>query len=981
MIAALVATLGALTSAAPRIEPVVSIGAVSFGAVPIGAVPVGVAPADGPVDGEFLVRDRAAALDASWDAIAADLASDDWRVRARGVQVLARTRDGDPERARDVVLRALEDAHPNVRAAAVAAAAMRRVDPGAARWDALAVDPLPATRSAVVRCLALVRPPDVGERLERLAHDADPRVADRAFRALLALGDAAAPNAAREWLRRDLPADPQRLLDATDALARGPRADALFAALEPGKGPLESALLAAAAARAGSPADPRAVLDGWFAPTGTDSVVVSIERDAQLLAGAEALGGDLARHLEQDVLALDAFAAGDEDAWRSRRPELARRIDAGDLSVEYCLDAWCEAFVASARGDGEVLNAAFRSLNDSSFTSLVEAAYGRLDRVASPWQPTAALRGFRESAHFAWTELVGEIYVRTRDEAAGDWLSVYLTTRFESCRREAFLALTSVPDLRPYQYGLSLPFRRMDDAARLSWLPRFSRRYPLPEFRGPLMGMWVRGARDVSVLELLAAFEGDEGVIQAFREWLDSELTALDRAARGAPTEWAPSEGVAKVLLEGLVRLGADDAVFVDALRRTDGLSEELAKRAAARLGTTAAGRAELVAYLAPARAQRVRLEAALALAPTGNDAAVRVLVEGYDACDEELQIRALRALGASGSEAGWTLPQRVAADRSAGAGARLVAFEVLGDARPSERGAAILLELAGPGNDLDGRRAALRALGRTGDPTALARLERFEVEAVGDELHRESLRDEWLYAGARCAGDAAPAWWLDAWSERPNGRARGALRERFRGDRVAAIDFTYRAELESAVARAADAEALLDGAGDFQRWDARFLFELGERWLATEAPAARRAARRVGRAAEVAAAGEGRMDDAALFHGRLRLRAIEAAMEDGRYAEAARRVEELLLDHRLGDLGERDWERLFGSDDRSAGRAPLAWVGALELHARARAALERDDPDAARALLERMRHLARDSERARAECDGLARAIRDRGE
>lgn len=923
------------------------------------------------VRAEFLVRDRAADVEASLDALATDLVAEEWRVRRAAIEVLARTRGGPEARTRELVLDALRDPHPNVRARAVDAAGRRRIDAGVELWDELANDPLPATRLALVRSLALVRPAGVAARLARLAQDGDPQVADAGFLALLALGDLGAVEAAAEWRRRDLAAKGSALLDATEALSRGPRADALFAALEAAAQPVEVALLAAAQARVGGPADPRALLAGWFAPQPSDDAIDILRRRAQLLAGADAFGDAILPHLVRDLRAFDRWIADDGADLASRRPELAAHLRSGELGAIGCREEWTDAALQAARGNGTALFELFETLSDEGYAAFAEAAYGRLDSL----EPTDSYLPFGVSpsrgaaARFAMTELAGEVYVRTLDPGAASWLLLGLADRHEPCRREAAFALSSVPDLRPYQRELHQTWLRLPRVSALEWLSRFSRRNPLISFRKDLVRLWDDGVQEVSILELLAAFEGDQDVIESMRTWLRAELRRLERDAAGEGAGQGSSEGLAKALVLALARLGDDEFVFLEALERAEPVSEEVAKTAAGQLAKSARGREMLLPWLVPARPTRLRIEAALAIAPSGNAAAIEVLVTGFAGCDEELQVRSIRALGRSGSEAGWTLPQRVAADRGSGAGARLVAFEVLGASQPASRAARVLGELAAPGRDLEGRRMALRALGSTRAPEALEALER--CAAAGFE--HESLREEWLSSAARCAQGSPPSWWREAWGARPLERAEDELRARFRGERTAAAEFTYRAELESAAALAPFADELLASSAGWWRADARWLHELCERWWGEDGS---RAARRVARAAAIALEGEGAADDAGLVHARLALRVIAAARADGDFDAAAGAAEELLLDRRLGPLRERDWERALGTVDLAAGRDPRARLEVLVHDGRARAALARGDLAAARTALARAEAECGASRDARRECDELARAI-----
>lgn len=928
--------------------------------------------ADGAIAAEWLVRDRAARLDESLDSIAVDLRSDEWRVRHAAVEVLARTRGGSAERARDMVLAALRDAHPNVRARAVDAAGMRRIDAGAEAWEWLASDRLPATRRALVRTLALVRPADAASRLAELAQDDDPQVAEEAFLALLALGDAGAQVSAAEWRRRDLGADGAALLEATEALARGPRAQQLFLELEAGATPAELALLAAAEARVGGTPDPRALLAGWFAPFPDDEALSIMRRRAQLLTGAEALGQAVLPHLIRDLQALDRWLADEPADFTSRRPTFAQRLQSGELGATACRDEWTEAALGAARGSGAALLELMESLSDDGFSAFADLAYGRLDSLEPPRVRGTGYSGRRQRAaeRFAMTELAGEVYVRTHDPGAGQWLVLALEDVYEPCRRAAAYSLSSVADLRTHQQALYRVWLRLSPESALDWLTRFSRRYPLQSFRSDWISLWENEATEVSILELLSAFEGDEELIGRMETWMRRELRWLEQAAAGEQPARRASEGLAKACLEALVRLGADEEIFFEALERAEPLSEEIAKYAAAQLGKSAAGRALLLPWLAPAHAQRLRLEAALALAPTGNSAAVEVLVAGYETCDEELQVRSLRALGASGSEAGWTLPARVAADRLAGAGARLVAFEVLGGARPVERSARALIELAAGERDLEGRRLALRALGITGSPAALDGL----AQLAGDGLDHESLREEWLLAAARCAGEDPPSWWFEAWGERPRDRAADDLRARFRGERLAAVEFTYRSELEAASLQPAFATELLAASGEWWRGDARWLGELSTLWRQT----AEVEARRVARAAQIALHGEAPADDLGLARAKLTLRVAEAARAAGRFDDAADCAEELLLDWRLGRLRPRDWERALGTVDRSESRDPRARIEVFARDSRARAALGRGELDVARAWLSRAEAECGESAAARRECVQLARAIED---
>jgi HEAT repeat protein len=951
---------------------VVLLCAPAAGTGSIGARTTASTPAADAVAAEWLVRDRAARLDESIGALATDLRSEEWRVRRAAVEVLARTRGGPDASA--LILTALRDEHPNVRARAVDAAGTRRVDAGPALWDLLERDALPATRRALVRSLSLVRPADVAARLARLAQDEDPQVGEEAFLALLALGDDGAAESAAEWRRRGLAEDGTALLEATEALARGPRAQQLFLSLEADASPAELALLVAAEARVGGTPDPRALLAGWFETFPSDDTIIVLRRRAQQYAGAEALGAAVLPHLIRDLQAFDRWFAGNQDDLAGRRPRLAERFRAKSVSAQVCRDEWTEAALGAARGSGAALGDLMRSLSDSGFDAFAALAYGRLDALEAPraWGPPGSDPVRSAGARFAMTELAGEIYVRTQDAGAAAWLVRALSDPYQPCRREAAFALSSVADLRRYEHALYAAWKHMDQGVTVDWLTRFSRLHELPSFRDDLMRLWEEDVREVSVIELLGAFEGDQAVIERVTLWMRRELRRLELEAAGEDALRPASEGLAKACVSALVRLGAEEAVFLEALQRAEPISEEIAKTAAAQLGKSARGREMLLPWLAPARPQRLRIEAALAIAQDGNDAAIEVLVAGYANCDEELQVRALRALGASGSEAGWTLPARVAADRWSGAGARLVAFEVLGDARPTERAVRALLELAAPDRDLEGRRLALRALGSTASAEAQEDL----AALAQDGFEHESLREEWLVASARCATSGPTDRWFEAWGARPRQRGAEQLRARFRGERTAAAEFTYRAELEAARVLAGFADEMLAANEGWWRGDARWLHELGEVWR-DAAPDSERAAVRVVRAATIALSGEGSADDRALLRAKLGLRLVEAARASGDFVEAERTVAELLIDWRLGRVRQRDFERALGTVDPVEGRDPRARLEVLGHDSRARAALARGDHAAARSWLARAEAACGASAAARRDCAQLARDLR----
>lgn len=978
---------------------------------PVPLVPLVLPQALGPgQDPEREWRARARALEPMehLDEVAAGLGSGDWRERHGVLDAFART----PRAARVLVdylaesgvspTRLLADPHPNVRAAALAVlfAAGRGPDPGDPRVARGVGDPFESVRRALARGLARAQTPVLApgsaspglRLLARLAAAGD-GAGELARAALFSAGLEATTQQRALLLRGDV-LDGAALLEALPHLRRAPVSAVLVEDLrralpESGPGRASAAALVEVLAlhgeldgaldgvldgvpdgeRAGPVCDRGVLVAGWGATPPLTAPVpgppVDSESDAERTRAA--------RDRYQGILAETA-REGDVELG-----ERLLRAAARDPSEGADFEAECGALALPVE---RALSAA-RDLPDDLAEAVWDALAPRVEAL-DPWLVAPYLAADRgPGLRSAVAGVVAETFLRSGDPGAEELLWPLLHVPDGGRRRSAFRWLCGGPGAGARMEGLHQAWRTYGAEERelcLRFLPRD--RPPTP-FRDDLLALCQRvDRRTAPVIELLGLLRDDGVVAAALGRWLEEALAGMERARDREP--YATHEWRAKALVLALGRVALDplESALVRGLAARPPPSPlgpggerhhpELPKTCASLLGKTAAGRARLVRFLGPEVRRRTRVEAAIFVAPDphlvgARPAALAALLEGDAHSDSELGVRVLAAIGRTpGPEAlahlegrareeGHPLERRLAAvdalaaraSRAAAGevGARAALVRVLAEARVSE----VWLAAAGVLGSVGG-----------GEAAAALRAEWTRRRARGED---PALVDELLVPLMDAGGLAREDLGLPF--QRALAAAPGDLAGRLAGQIQAAPSFRWRVELAAAERLARDGElsAALDAAGPWWRMDGELLLELGTR--AREAGEGE-AARRLLLAARVALLGEpptratrGRGDRAALG-----LAALAGERRD--WDGAAAWAQELLGSLRRGGGPSSSLAEALGRFDRPAGVDPAADLAAAVVQARAWGALERGDPEVARALARRARGLLGASRAAR---------------
>ncbi|MCY3002712.1 MAG: hypothetical protein NTV21_12995 [Planctomycetota bacterium] len=501
-----------------------------------------------------------------------------------------------------------------------------------------------------------------------------------------------------------------------------------------------------------------------------------------------------------------------------------------------------------------------------------------------------------------------------------------------------------------HQHWLALDRRRAE--AALAELPRG---IALKMFEPDLVRLAESGgSAGMSALELLeplAPLAELRGIVE---KRLENELAMLERS----PANTAESRND-ELRAAGLVRalqLHAGEACHDTLVRVLERTRErvEVSKIAVWALGQDERGRTSLKPWLGPDVPRRLRVEAALARAPFGDERAIEVLAEDWKGCDFDLRTRALKDWAASAAEAGRAQLARIALEAEQPELLRELALDLLAKWVPAQFD---VLSTVAVDRNLDLRRHALLLLGSCDDPRAVAWLrERLKAHAGAlDTPEQRTIREmerETIWT-ALAQAHAIPPELEAQWLAAPLAAAPEQVRARFVGQAQGETEFAWRAELELAeeFARTGRLAAVLDATPDWWTCDARLLASIGQRARAEGdfATAVRLlAAAGVGLLGEA----EGEERDARLFDVRCSLLDCwSRTRASGPYLATAQR---LLHDERLGRGPRRAFEREFGGFDPARGVDGLARLEASMPQLLARASLERGDRDSAARALER---------------------------
>ena len=576
---------------------------------------------------------------------------------------------------------------------------------------------------------------------------------------------------------------------------------------------------------------------------------------------------------------------------------------------------------------------------------------------------------------------------------ASELLSERLNDPDPDLRELAFRALADAPQPRAEVLQASWASRSVDE--RLSDLRWLSREHEATPFRDDLLQFAAaEETRDPSVFQLLATFEGDAEVASALQEILQDELDQLTSASRLG--ELVEHEWHARSVAAALDRLLGPKAVpsLAAALERTLSLvsrgsqetveAVDLPKKLIAILGRYEAGRAPLAPWLASDRPRRTRVEAALWILRGAADSegvegvaiepvalvARKVLSEEYSACDSELGVRILRALGGVLDESTRKFLARVALDESEAFERRLAAVDALtSHAAQSELRRLLSVQAT------DIRVAAARGLVSVTPKNELDQLAAmFDARRVAFLLpDPAALEDpESLIAAEFLLGlvkrGALPDSELDTVLARPRARAHTHVAERFQAAQVARVEFTWSLELELVreLARRGRSASLFEREASWVELDGRLLAALSASVLEgaaadedhQRARASLAVAERVARAASIALAGEAPSTECSKIEVALWMRRLwvaQARADWEAYAGLARRV---LQAWRHGELSLWALEGALGERDLRLQVDPVARLRAAAEQADARAALQRGELGRARQHAQRARSL-----------------------
>lgn len=537
--------------------------------------------------------------------------------------------------------------------------------------------------------------------------------------------------------------------------------------------------------------------------------------------------------------------------------------------------------------------------------------------------------------------------------------------------RGAFHGLCDVADPTPWGAQLHRAWLRFEDSERLTLAARLPRKRPLPEFRSDWVALGARGGEALDVvIELVTAFAPDAQLASEVERWIDATLRAWPANAKDRAAELTLA-----ALTRAYGRLAPETSTRrLDELARwANPVSDEVGKVALFALGQSAEGRARLAHWLTEQAPSRLRIEAALMLAPHGDPRAATFLRSGFERLDLQLKARSVEALVAHGGGDSLEFLSAFALDPRAEQQLRLRALEVLSRRAPvnvgllaaTTRDASFEIALeawwlyARTGErvareDLRARlgQLALALEARPGADHAMLVAERAQLLRVAAELELvdEALTREWRRP-------------LDL-------QAESDLRERFSAPTEPRPDFSYGAELAfgRTLAKLRQLGAALGDDPRWRRWDASVLEALGasaceEGELAT--------GRSLLAAAHIALLGE---PDGELRRNRefqMRHRSLAAAEQAGDWDACARLSAAHLDDLRTRRVGARTAERWLGAWDPFARIDGVARLECALQLALARRALASGDLLAARVHRD---FAARPAERSAVAADAFER-------
>lgn len=626
------------------------------------------------------------------------------------------------------------------------------------------------------------------------------------------------------------------------------------------------------------------------------------------------------------------------------KPLLARALELapGEALV------WLEGALEAAE-PGALL--AYVRANDAIDVEFRRELFGMLAGREVEWDADE-MRAWLTSEDDALRLAVVQRLAHDVDGDAGAILASALGDSDPTLVRAAAHALCSAADPAPWFDAVHRAWRGLSAHERTRFLEFLPRTPPSLPFRSDLIELArADPAQRAIALELLAEHAGIAAELgDDVRAWLARELQLTLAAEERARRE---HELGCVALLRWLHHTDTAAAVddLVGALELVGGVSDEVGKVAIRALGETEAGRATLTPWLAADVRARLRVEAALQLAPSGHERAARVLIGHYGGSDWELRRRSLAVLAGLKDERSSAFLGVVARDEQEEYELRNLA--VGGLARRAGGVGALIEVLAGTWHPEVTRAAvrALGALGAMGDEAARAhlwtRLECIEAlpleEATGAEVElARDERDAVLPALVGRGGEAAPVELVRAWARLPQAAAGADLERRFLGQRLPAVEFRWSGELALA-GRLGPLGAALEGAGPWWRLDGRLLAKLAETARDPQA------AERVRHAARVALAGEGDAPDKSGLELQLLLDSLTSAEARGNWAVFASYAELALRGWQSGRFSDREWTITNGAYRPAEGLDPAARLASARLQALAWRALEGGDLEVAR--------------------------------
>lgn len=913
---------------------------------------------------EFAVRDAARDLPTARAGLQTADARD-WLSLSSALDALARAVEVDGSSAvgplPPELLRAVDHAHPNVRAAALRAASLVPAWASALlasdeRVRALGGDPLPEVRTHLARAFAA-------------GLEADLTIGGAAALAERLLGDVDSTTTAAA----------QHLLVA--ALGVGPGGAGPNGADPNDSGAHGSDSLRAAAALLGGQLREQWAADERFKALGLlDALEVAAAPPEALTALARELDGELRTVVE--ALGLIAGAPGDAESiaarWPRRFGDRARAESILWRAVRASGDARPWLIVALERDDTDLARAVAYGLGTEPLLELALAADGEdavvlleaLGESVDRWSAEDVERLLAGDAPPAAVIDAVARAVLEEDPAASAALAAGLAG-LPPGLRERGLRLLGAEAIAGNSEAIFAAWELEDRP--LGWIDRLPRERPSPSFRLALLEFGADRELRARVAGPLAAFRGDPVVLDILTGWLDEELETLEVAPRREST------AVAEALAAALARAGgaATTEVLSGAIARTRSTAPDLAASIARRLGAVPEARPLLAAGVDRALSgpggwsDGVLDEALIALAASApSTEAIDLLATRLAGMRDDRQLRAFAALRLLGADAPVPALAGLAFDRGRAIGLRLRAVDAMGAAGAAAVGP--LAELFRTERDFEVRAATIRALGAIGGETVTLVLRGLRLELSGAargfdfaepaveegrQLLDEELRIELARGGApelEADGGFLSALVADAAQD---------LIARFERDPLAAVEFRWRVELRTAasLARSDGLAAALGASGPWQRADGRALLA-----LANVVDGTSPARLDLARAGLVALVGEGSATSGLAERARLSALQLELALDD--WAAVARRAGILRRSRIAGTASEGAWAGSLGTAHPATGRDPLAWLAALELQAGAFAALAEGDRDGARALADRAA--------ARLGCSEAARSI-----